>query len=116
MRTRARRVRIPLPINTIDETGNRYGRLVVLEYAGREEPLEAGQGGPARWLCQCDCGNQIAVRGKRLRVGRQVSCGCERADPNIRQAARMKVSARRRKAIAVMGGAAGIGVPKPRSS
>ena len=92
-----------LPPNTLDETGHRYGRLVVLEYAGREEPTAKGRGGFARWRCRCDCGKETTVRGKRLREGRVTSCGCYRADPAVRQAARFRTSARRRKAIARMG-------------
>ncbi len=94
---------ISLPKNTLDETGHRYGRLLVSEYAGTEGPEGHGA---ATWRCQCDCGNEALVRGSKLRIGLVVSCGCERADPAIRQAARMQTSARRRKAIARMGGQA----------
>jgi hypothetical protein len=93
------KVTIPLPKNTTDETGHRYGRLVALEYAGE-------QSHSAMWLCQCDCGQQPIVRGAKLRSGRVVSCGCWRADHDVRQAARMQTPVRRRKQIAKMGGAA----------
>lgn len=53
----------------INEIGNRYGRLVVLADAGAKD-------GRASWLCQCDCGNQIVVKGKYLRNGDTKSCGC----------------------------------------
>ena len=36
------------------------------------------------------------MRSSKLVIGRIVSCGCWRADPNIRQAARTKVPAKRR--------------------
>jgi hypothetical protein len=88
---------IPLPKGTIDESGHQYGRLEVLDYAGREED------GHAAWRVRCDCGTITTVRGARLRAHRQVSCGCERADPEIRQAARMQVPAKRRQEIAQMG-------------
>ena len=93
-------VPIPLPKNTTDETGHTYGRLRVLEYAGREGD---GPSASALWRCQCECGERPLVRGAKLRSGRTVSCGCERADPEIRQAARLKVSSRRRKQIARLG-------------
>ncbi|MCC6301777.1 MAG: hypothetical protein IT489_03135 [Gammaproteobacteria bacterium] len=96
---------IPLPPNTIDEAGHRYGRLVVLDYAGREGGAAAPHG-PAVWRCRCDCGALHLVRGARLRAGRVVSCGCERSDPAIRQAARLKVPPKRRRAIAKLGAAA----------
>lgn len=35
----------------IDETGKRYGRLTVIEYAGSSNKK-------AMWLCKCDCGNE----------------------------------------------------------
>ena len=89
---------IPLPKGTIDETGHRYGRLTVEEYI--DSP------GAALWRCMCECGSEIVARGSKLRQGIIVSCGCWRADPNVRQAARLKVSARRRKQIASLGGLA----------
>jgi hypothetical protein len=53
-----------------DETGNRYGRLVVLKYAG------SNKRGNATWLCQCDCGEKATVLGSYLRSGWTQSCGC----------------------------------------
>lgn len=54
----------------LDLVGKRFGRLVVLERA------ENNNEGQARWLCQCDCGNQKVVLGKCLRNGHTQSCGC----------------------------------------
>ena len=52
----------------IDETGKRYGRLLVLHATmGKEQKS---------WLCQCDCGNTTIVRGSLLRSGDTTSCGC----------------------------------------
>lgn len=53
----------------INEVGNRYGRLVVLE---KVESIN----GRAAWKCQCDCGNTVIVKGKYLRNGDTKSCGC----------------------------------------
>ena len=50
---------------TIDELGNKYGRLKVIDSLG---------GG--RWKCQCDCGNTHKVKGYSLRNGGTRSCGC----------------------------------------
>jgi len=104
---------IPLPPNTVDETGHVYGALEVLEYAGREETA-----GHARWLCQCSCGEpackgRVTVRGKLLRAGGQVSCGALRGNPELRRAARLKVPPKRRLAIARMGAAARRRAKKP---
>ena len=59
----------------IDLTGQRFGKLTVLEQdpnpyidpAGRRE---------LKWICKCDCGNTTSVTGKALRYGRAKSCGC----------------------------------------
>lgn len=57
----------------IDETGNKYGKLLVLEKYN--EPIE-NKDKRARWICQCDCGNKVIVAGKSLRNGHTKSCGC----------------------------------------
>lgn len=54
----------------IDLTGQRFGHLVVVEYAGRNERRES------LWRCHCDCGNESIVRGDVLRRGTTESCGC----------------------------------------
>ena len=54
----------------IDLTGQRFGHLLVIEYAGRNERRES------LWRCQCDCGNESIVRGDVLRRGTTESCGC----------------------------------------
>jgi len=55
---------------TIDETGNRYGRLTVIKRAGNTTA------GKVKWLCRCDCGNTVVVIGSGLRNGVRKSCGC----------------------------------------
>lgn len=54
-----------------DLTGNRYGRLVVIE---RSE----SRGHYTFWLCRCDCGETIAINAYSLKDGRTKSCGCYR--------------------------------------
>lgn len=54
--------------------GKRFGKLVVQKRSEKK-----GSGGELYWLCQCDCGNTIEVRGhslKRQDENRTVSCGC----------------------------------------
>lgn len=51
-----------------DETGKRYGKLVVLERA-------SSKNGKATWLCRCDCGKQIITTGDELRRGQVTTCG-----------------------------------------
>jgi len=60
---------------TQDITGQRFGRLVVLErgpdYPNPKKPSVA------RWVCQCDCGKAKLICGYSLRKGRTKSCGCK---------------------------------------
>ena len=53
----------------IDLTGQRFGRLVVLERA--ENRAER-----TYWRCQCDCGKIKDISTKTLRNGSTQSCGC----------------------------------------
>lgn len=50
--------------------GQRFGKLTVI---GRES-----NGSHAKFLCRCDCGREIAVRGDSLRSGKTISCGCSK--------------------------------------
>lgn len=59
----------------IDLTGQRFGRLVVLE---RCETVKHGE--HVKWLCQCDCGNTVKVKSNSLRFGNTMSCGCLRVE------------------------------------
>ena len=52
-----------------DLTGQRFGRLTVLELAGIKNEN-------ALWRCKCDCGNVCDVRGGALTSGKTQSCGC----------------------------------------
>ena len=60
---------------TKNEVGNRYGKLTVIEYAGRNTGTK--NGGPM-WKCLCDCGNYCEVSANALRGGHTSSCGCLR--------------------------------------
>jgi hypothetical protein len=53
----------------VDMTGQRVGRLVVVEFAGtcRDGAL---------WLCQCDCGEMVVRQRTTLKLARSKSCGC----------------------------------------
>ena len=57
----------------MDITGQRFGRLVVVERA------ENDRNGTAQWLCHCDCGAEKIVKGINLR-GQTRSCGCYHSD------------------------------------
>jgi len=49
--------------------GQRFGRLTVIEEAGRKD-------GKVLWRCLCDCGNETTVTSRNLRFGCVRSCGC----------------------------------------
>ena len=53
----------------IDLTGQRFGRLVVLQRAKTINKR-------TKWLCKCECGNEVVVEAYNLRVGHTQSCGC----------------------------------------
>lgn len=55
---------------SIDLTGQKFGRLIVLERYGSNKK------NVALWKCQCDCGNVKIVRSDMLRNGHTKSCGC----------------------------------------
>lgn len=57
----------------VDETGKRYGRLVVLEIDNNPREVKDRH---IYWKCQCDCGKIISVNGRNLRSGNTKSCGC----------------------------------------
>jgi hypothetical protein len=57
-----------------DRTGKRFGKLVVLGFAGSPAPKYN-----STWLCKCDCGNETTVIGHKL--GKETfSCGCLRIE------------------------------------
>lgn len=59
----------------VDRSGQRYGRLVVIEYAGTNNWRNA------LWLCLCDCGIKVIVTGPSLSRGNTKSCGCLKNKP-----------------------------------
>lgn len=53
-----------------DLTGQRFGRLVVLNRA------ENSKSGRTQWRCLCDCGKERIVMAAHLKRGHSKSCGC----------------------------------------
>lgn len=58
----------------IDLTGQKYGRLLVLERA--EDHITKSGTRITRWKCKCDCGSETIVSHANLRSGTTTSCGC----------------------------------------
>lgn len=57
----------------VDISGQRFGRLVATEYAGRGYNTTSRW---SMWRCKCDCGNELVVRYIHLTTGNTRSCGC----------------------------------------
>lgn len=62
--------KLPTASRFIDLTGQKFGRLTVLERKGNTS------GGNAQWLCACDCGGQTIATTSILRSRHKLSCGC----------------------------------------
>ncbi len=60
----------------VDLTDRRFGRLVVVGYAGR-------RGHNHRWAVSCDCGSRIYALGSNLSRGNTQSCGCLHSERTI---------------------------------
>ena len=68
-----------------DLTGRRFGRLVVIAFAGRKadgmpemthhDQREIKRLRPV-WRCRCDCGDERVIRQECLLQGHTTSCGC----------------------------------------
>jgi hypothetical protein len=90
-----------------DLVGRRFGSLVVASLdeatTAEERRKYPSRGGHTYWRCRCDCGAEVSVRSNGLTSGRTVSCGCWRATPAVRQAARMQTPPERRVEIARLG-------------
>lgn len=52
------------------KTGDKFGHLTVIERNGKS------QDGHYMWLCKCDCGNEVTVRGNNLTSGHTTTCDC----------------------------------------
>lgn len=57
--------------------GKRFGRLLVVEYAGIAKDYHA------LWKCICDCGNEHVTSSRSLLSGNCKSCGCLASEVNI---------------------------------
>lgn len=68
--------------NFYDITGNRYGRLIVIERVNQISKKTT------RWLCLCDCGKKIESNKNNLINGHTKSCGCLSRDTKLGRATR----------------------------
>ena len=82
----------------IDITGNRYGRLRVLQK--HQAPSKSGG---SLWDCVCDCGARKTVNGSNLRNGSVQSCGCLALEWSKAMGANKDFIAKRSKSTATHG-------------
>ncbi|MBD2305837.1 hypothetical protein H6G17_09965 [Chroococcidiopsis sp. FACHB-1243] len=68
-----------IPPRVKDLTGQRFGKWVVQEFAGRNKLKKI------QWMCLCDCGKTKVVTGDSLSYGTTTSCGCSRGRKGARQ-------------------------------
>lgn len=57
----------------IDLTGQRFGRLTVIERAENKN-------GKIMWKCKCECGKIVIIQNNNLKSGHTKSCGCYKKD------------------------------------
>ena len=62
----------------INEIGNTYGYLTVIDRANSIISRNGNIRPGAAWLCKCKCGKETVVLGHDLRCGLIKSCGCKR--------------------------------------
>ena len=72
-----------------DLSGQRFGRLSVLNYVGNNRFRQA------LFNCSCDCGKPITVRGGSLASGTTKSCGCLHAEISVGVMQRVNASGQR---------------------
>src|ERR1044071_9580202 len=62
----------------IDLLGEVCGLLTVVAFDGLREDYPGSPHRRARWLCRCQCGNELLAWSHNLIHGRTTSCGCYR--------------------------------------
>lgn len=66
--------------NNADLTGKRFGMLLVI---GKDKTRD--KTGCIRYICRCDCGNEVSVRSSSLNDGNTSVCGCRLYDTGEKQ-------------------------------
>lgn len=67
----------------VDRTGQRYGRLTVLERMP-DYITPTKQVHQIVWKCRCDCGNEVNVTVNNLLSKHTISCGCAKKGVHIK--------------------------------
>lgn len=62
----------------VDITGQRFGRLTVVEFHHRDAKSLS------YWVCKCDCGNTVVKEMQEMKFGHAMSCGCLQREARIK--------------------------------
>lgn len=57
-----------------DLAGRKYGRLTVIKHHSCHITPNGTR--KQKWLCKCECGNEVVVASPELKNGKTESCGC----------------------------------------
>lgn len=71
-----------------DLTGNIFARLTVLKFNYSDKRRKKF------WLCRCECGNEVVVRGDGLKCGSTKSCGCLQREKAVKIGENSKIHGR----------------------
>lgn len=58
----------------VDLTGQKFNKLTVVKRVS--DHIQPSGQHSTMWLCRCDCGNEVVVRGSHLKNEKTKSCGC----------------------------------------
>jgi len=83
---RGRKVRSNLVVPVKDLTGQRFGKIRVVDRA------PSGPRWQTRWNCVCDCGNAKVMQASNLTTGKSKSCGCGAEENRQASNAKAKLS------------------------
>ena len=64
----------------LDMSGQRFGRLIILDQHKSVRRYNRQQ---IFWCCRCDCGTERWVLGELLRSGKALSCGCLKRERGV---------------------------------
>jgi len=88
-----------LPRKIKDLKGERYGKLVVMDFY----PDKKASNGASFWRCKCDCGNEKIANSSYLQRGVLNSCGCLAKEAHKTNALKVSQKARENAVSKVIG-------------
>lgn len=77
--------------NTVDITGQMFGRIEVIGFSGKRKHRNIV------WDCVCLCGKKCEIKGNDLQKGKVKSCGCYREEVMFKQSQKLKAEGEKRR-------------------